>query len=33
MKTLVYELLNKNKLSGINLNQHKYLFEFEEEKY
>ena len=33
MKTIVYELLNKNKLSGLNLNQHKYLFEFEEEKY
>ena len=33
MKTVVYELSNKNKLSGLNLNQHKYLFEFEDEKY
>ena len=33
MKTVVYELLNKNKLSGLDLNQHKYLFEFEDEKY
>lgn len=32
MKAVVNELENENKLYDLNLNKHKYLFEFEEEK-